>query len=343
LPVHNFLQPRGRLERVELRSEALRHNRLGDPAERTIFVYLAPGYDEVRDHPLFVGLAGFTSSGPKMLGWRSFGENVPQRIDRLIEQRRMGPVVAAFPDGFTSLGGNQYVDSQVTGLWETFLLEEMIPALAQRFHISPEPAGRAVFGKSSGGYGALVQALRHGDRWGAVACHSADINFDLCYRPDMPKALDALAPHGGEVARFVEHLRGASKISGREMHALMLLAMAASYDPAVDSPHGVRLPVDPHTCELIERRWERWLEHDPLRMVERPDCQERLRRLRLLYLDCGSRDQYALHYGSRAFVRRLERLGIDHVYEEFDDDHSGIDYRLDRSFPLLYRALSGRR
>jgi hypothetical protein len=28
-----------------------------------------------------------------------------------------------------------------------------------------------------------------------------------------------------------------------------------------------------------------------------------------------------------------------HIYEEFKDDHSGIDYRLDRSLPLLVKAL----
>jgi hypothetical protein len=36
----------------------------------------------------------------------------------------------------------------------------------------------------------------------------------------------------------------------------------------------------------------------------------------------------------------LNSAGVPHTYEEFDDDHSGIDYRLDRSLPLLYRALA---
>jgi len=37
--------------------------------------------------------------------------------------------------------------------------------------------------------------------------------------------------------------------------------------------------------------------------------------------------------------RQLEQRGIAHIYEEFKDDHSGIDYRLDRSLPLLVKAL----
>ena len=60
---------------------------------------------------------------------------------------------------------------------------------------------------------------------------------------------------------------------------------------------------------------------------------------RLLYFDCGTRDQYHLHYGSRILHQRLETAGIDHFYEEFDDDHSSVDYRMDVSFPRLWKAI----
>jgi S-formylglutathione hydrolase FrmB len=326
---------------VTVDSAALRGNLLGDPTARDVAVYLPRGYDASDAHyPLFVDLVGFTGSGPKHVGWQAFQENVPQRVDRLVAAGRMGPVIVAFPDCFTSLGGNQYVDSAALGRWEGFLLEEMVPRLEAAFRLRRGAAHRAVFGKSSGGYGALVQGLRHGEHWGAVACHSGDMGFDNLYRRDFPPTLDELAKHGGEVAAFLEHLRGADKIRGGEMHALMILAMAASYDPAPEAPAGVRLPVDPRTAELDTERWRRWLEHDPLTLVEREACRDSLRRLRGLYLDCGRRDQYFLHYGARAFVRRLERAGIPHRYEEFDDDHSGIDYRMDVSLPFLYEAVT---
>ena len=45
----------------------------------------------------------------------------------------MRPVVVAFPDCFTRLGGNQYINSASTGAWEDFLLHEMVPAIEQRF------------------------------------------------------------------------------------------------------------------------------------------------------------------------------------------------------------------
>ena len=64
-----------------------------------------------------------------------------------------------------------------------------------------------------------------------------------------------------------------------------------------------------------------------------------LRTLRGILIDCGWRDQYRIHYGSRILSKRLAEHGIAHRYEEFDDTHSGIDYRMDVSLPFLARAL----
>jgi len=342
MPRHSFEPPRGRLESITVESRALRDNLLGDPSSRVVSVYLPEDYDgSTEDYPLFVCLAGFTSSGLKKTAWQGFGESVPQRLDRLHARGELGAAVVAFPDCFTSLGGNQYINSVAMGYWEDYLLDDVLPLLEQRFRIRTGREGRAVFGKSSGGYGALIHALKHGEHWRAVACHSSDIGWELVYLREMPKALDVLARYDGDVERFVEHLREAIKIRGEEMYALMLLAMSATYDPDPASPLGIRLPVDPHTCELIPERWQRWLDHDPLRLLDREKCRTSLRSLKGLFIDCGSRDQYALHYGNRAFVRKLNDLGIEHVYEEFDDDHSNTDYRMDISLPFLYRAITG--
>ena len=55
--------------------------------------------------------SGFTGSGRSHTNWRTFDENVPERAARLIHERKMGPVIVVFPDCFTALGGNQYVNS----------------------------------------------------------------------------------------------------------------------------------------------------------------------------------------------------------------------------------------
>ena len=81
------------------------------------------------------------------------------------------------------------------------------------------------------------------------------------------------------------------------------------------------------------------MRQDPVVAIETQAAN--LRRLKALYIDCGEKDQFNLLYGARRFVRRLNELGIAHRYEEFPDNHSGVDYRMDESLPFLAQALSG--
>lgn len=338
MPRHNFAPLRGELRRLTVDARSLRTNRLEDPSERELLVYLPPGVDDVSALPLFVGLAAFTGSGLKLNNWSSFGETLPQRLERLISAGAMGPVLLVLPDAFTSLGGNQYVDSPVLGDWSQFLRMDLFEALEAEFGELAPPKRRAVFGHSSGGYGALMQGLRHAEAWGALACHSGDMGFEWLYRADFPKALRALAPFDGDVDAFLRSVAEAKAMRGDTFYALMSIAMAASYDPPAPGA-AIRLPVDPHSCELDEAAWARWLAHDPVHLAASPEQLDPLRELDV-FIDVGTKDEYNLLYGARRFCDALRTAGIEHTYEEFDDGHSKVAYRYDRSLPWLYEALT---
>lgn len=335
-----FDGPRGRVEMLEHDSRLLVGNPLGDPSRRALAVYLPHGYDEGSDaYPVLFDLVGFTGSGLSHIGWKNFTENVPERLDRLIAEGQMPPVIVAFPDCFTALGGNQYINSSALGPYEDYVVGELVPFVDERFRTLASRDHRGVFGKSSGGYGSIIYGMRRADTWAAVACHSGDMYFDFAYWSDAPKFLNVLAKHERSPEKFLEAFHASKKPTGDEMHALMFIAMAASYDPDPDVPLGFHLPMDLYTGERDEARWRRWLEHDPVELVER--YGDNLRSLKLLYIDCGDRDQYNLHYGSRLLTRRLEAAGIPHHYEEFDDNHSSVDYRMDVSLPMLAKAIAG--
>jgi hypothetical protein len=172
----------------------LKCNVLGDPSVLVVDVYVPARHDE-RGLPLLVDLVGFTSGSLSQTNWVGFRENMPERLDRVIGEQRMPPIVA-FPDCFTRLGGNQCINSASMRAWEDFLLHEMLPAIEQRFGCGGT-GRRGVFGKSSGGYGAITHALRHSNVWAAAACHSGDMGFELCYLPDMPAVLHARRSHHG--------------------------------------------------------------------------------------------------------------------------------------------------
>ena len=118
----------------------------------------------------------------------------------------------------------------------------------------------------------------------------------------------------------------------------MTLGMAAHYDPDPIAPLGFQLPVEPITGRLREDRWANWLKWDTARMVDVHG--DNLRKLKGFYLDCGDRDQYNIQWGTRMIDQSLTRQGIEHTWQEFDDDHSDVDYRMNTSLPWLWKTLT---
>lgn len=328
----------GTVVRTEVASEALRGNPLGDSPVREAVVYLPPGYDAAGDvrHPTVVVLTGFTGRAESPFQLPAFGEALHHRLDRLIAEGKIPPMVVASPDCFTALGGSQYVDSAAVGRYETFVVREFVPWLDRTFRTIPAARHRGVVGKSSGGYGALLLGMKHPDVFGALASHSGDAYFDYCYRFDFVKCWSALRAAGG-LAKWLRAFRAKVKPSYDDVLALNIVAMSACYSPNPAAPHGpgllFDLPFDLETGEEDAKVLARWRKVDPVVACRR--YAKNLRRLRGVFLDCGLRDEFSLQVGTRILAKRLRELGLRPVHEEFDDGHMGISYRYDASFPWL--------
>jgi len=359
--------PDGTLVVLDHQSRVLRDNPLGDPSNRKLAVWLPPGYNESatrgrgKRYPVLVDMAGFTGSGLGHIGWKNFSENFPERAARLIHEGRMAPAILVFPDCFTALGGNQYINSSAIGRYADYLTKEIVPFVDREFRTLASRDHRGCFGKSSGGYGAIVHGMKYPSTWGAVADHSGDAYFEFVYWHDWPNTLNELAKHrpkrreagpvnmraaergadkgldDGRVRRFLESVWRKSKLTQAEGFCLMNLCMAATYDPDPRAPNGFRLPFNLETGEVLSKRWDAWRKHDPVNLVRQ--YRSGLKSLRGIYVDCGFRDQFHIHYGCRILSKRLREAGIRHTYEEFDDNHSDVDYRMDVSLPFLTRAL----
>jgi S-formylglutathione hydrolase FrmB len=310
---------------------------------------------------VIVDMVGFTGSGLSHVAWKNFSENVPERAARLVHERRMAPAILVFPDCFTALGGNQYVNSSAIGDYADYLTKEIVPFVDREFRTKASREHRGCFGKSSGGYGAILHGMKHASTWGAIADHSGDAYFEFVYVHDWPNTLTELAKYrprriapgrydarkaergadrgrdDGRVRRFLEAVWKKPKLTTGEGHAIMNLCMAATYDADPRAPNGFRLPFNLETGEMLPERWREWRKHDPVNLVAK--YRDNLKSLRGIYIDCGSRDQYHIHYGSRILSKRLAQARIAHTYQEFDDTHSDIDYRYDVSLPFLSRAL----
>lgn len=329
------------VEASEIESKALAGNPLGDPATRRLPVVLPPDYaTSGRRYPVIVGITGFTGRGAMLLNESAWGLTLPQRLERLYAAG-MPHAIFILPDCFTRYGGSQYINSEATGRYEDYLIDELIPWVDAQYRTIPAAEGRAIFGKSSGGYGAMILGMRHPEVFGALACHSGDMFFDLCYGKDFPGFCNAINRAGGVEAwwnTFEQKTTSLEKPANDDMEALNILAMAACYSPDSAAPLGIGLPIDLHTCERIPEAWARWLAWDPAELLDQ--YGENLRKLRLLYMDAGVRDEFSLHFGARLMAQRLTARGIPYEYEEFDDGHMNIPYRYNVSLPKLAHALA---
>jgi S-formylglutathione hydrolase FrmB len=330
----------GRLDELEVESEALRGNPLGDPHVRPLWVWVPPGYDDdpARRYPAVYTIQGLTGQLDMWRNRAAFRPNPLELVDALFSGEGAPPAtIVVWLDAWTSVGGSQFLDSPGTGSYHTYLCEEVVPFVDARYRTLAEAAHRGIAGKSSGGYGAMVTPMLRPDLFGGMATHAGDALFETCYLPEFREAARALRDsYEGSFESFWEDFRSRPAFSKPADHVLLnTWAMAACY--SADEDGTVRLPFDAVTGELVPEVWERWLTWDPVRMVE--SHADALRSLRAIYVDCGKRDQFYLDLGAEAFRRELERIGVSDVhFELFDGTHTAIEYR----YPLALRYLAER-
>jgi S-formylglutathione hydrolase FrmB len=283
----------GRFDEHVFSSEALRRNPLGDPHERPLWVYVPPGYDDEPDQR-YPSIYVIQGYTGQLDMWRN----------------RMPFGAKTFPE----------------------LTDELFSAEDERYRTLASRDHRAIAGKSSGGYGAMVTALLRPELFGALATHAGDALFENCYARDFPVVARALRDrYGGSYERFWEDFRSRPGIYKPDDHELLnTWGMAAAYSEG-------ELPIDVATGELRPDVWARWLEWDPVRMAR--DRPEAVRSWRAVYIDAGKGDEYFLDLGAEAFRRVCEELGArDVFFELFEGKHGGITYR----YPLALRYLAER-
>jgi enterochelin esterase family protein len=325
-------QIQGTVKILRHESKVLQGNPLNDAYIRDLCVYLPPNYEASdKNFPVVYCLTGFTGRGKMFLNDNAFAPNLAQRLDNLIAENKIQPMIAVMPDCFTYYGGSQYINSSATGDYEDYLTMEIVPFVDGQFRTINDKNSRAVMGKSSGGYGALIMAMRHSDIFGLACSTSGDAYFEFCYFPGIAEGFRAVK---GDPKALVEKFWREDARKGKDdFAALNTIGMSACYSPNENSELGFDLPFDLETGEVRYDVWERWLTHDPVRLVEKH--REDLKTLKLLYIDAGTRDEFALDLGARILCKRLKDFDVPFVHEEFDDGHMQIAYRQNRSLELI--------
>ncbi|HSK92965.1 MAG TPA: alpha/beta hydrolase-fold protein [Candidatus Angelobacter sp.] len=333
----------GRLDEHVLDSEALTGNPLGDPHRRPLYVLTPPGYDDDPEqrYPSIYVIQGMTGQLDMWRNRKAFSPTVLESVDAWFAEPGRATAIVVYVDAWTSYGGAQFLDSPGTGRYHSYLCDEVVPFVDDRYRTLPQAAHRGIAGKSSGGYGAMVTPMLRPDLFGGLVTHAGDALFEVCYQPEFPQAARALRDeYGGSFDAFWADFRSRPGRSKRSDAALVNeWAMAACY--SADADGTVRLPFEPTTGQLVPEVWERWLAWDPVRMA--PIHADALRGLRAIWIDAGRSDEYFLDLGAEAFRGALSEIGVDGErvrFELFDGTHGGIEWRYPHALGWLAERLA---
>jgi hypothetical protein len=314
----------GRWEELSFESEALRGNPLGDPHERPVYVWTP---ETSGRYPTIYVLQGFMGIGPAWFNIRAFERSFPEVVDELAPA-----AIVVLVDAFTSIGGSQFLDTAAIGNYHTHICDELVPWVDAQFETN---GLRAVQGKSSGGYGAMVNAMLRPDLFAGFATHAGDALFEVSYRRNFGDAVRTLRErYDGSYDRYWEAFRSDKPKKHADHVVLDAWAMSAAYSDG-------ELPFDLETGEVREDVWARWLEWDPVLMARTPQYAEALRGMRAIWVDAGRGDEFFLDLGAVAFRRALGQAGVPDEVVHFEL-HEGTHFDTSWRYPLAISYLAER-
>ncbi|GAA5094119.1 alpha/beta hydrolase [Nocardia iowensis] len=334
----------GRLDEHIFESALLRDNPLQDPHQRPLWVYVPPGYEEDGDrrYPSIYVIQGYSGHVEMWRNRMPFRRPFPETADAVFVAGEAPPAIVVYVDAWTAYGGSQFVDSRGTGPYHSYLCDEIVPWVDAHYRTAADRDHRAIMGKSSGGFGAMITPMLRPDLFGALATHAGDALYEYCYIPEFPDAVRHLRAYDGDIHRWWAEFQQRVSFTKPEDHDLLVVyGVAACFSPGHDG--RPELPFDPRTGVLKPDVWQRWLDWDPIRMV--PTHAEAMRSMRAIWIDGGTKDEWYLDIGAEAFRQALLDNGVhkDVInFELFDAKHGGIDYRYPMSLAWLAKNLSDR-
>lgn len=327
----------GRVVEVVVHGRALEGNLLGDSPDRTITVYLPPGYarEPSRHYPVIYSLGGFQ---PPPAFAKRIGPH-PEAylfaaVDRAIGDGTLGEVVVVNVEGWNRLGGSFWVNSRATGGWEDFITHDVIAAIDARFRTLASRDSRGLYGGSMGGFGAISIAMHRPDLFGAVFAQS----------PCCLALVEELGPGAAWIPLQQATLEQADALFRQgDPGALQAFALAAAFAPDPRRPgYFGDLPYRVEGRKVVpdEPGYSRWLAQLPgTRLDKEGGGLKTLHGFRIQY---GDHDELRhIPVSVPAFHQALLAHGVQH---EFHYDHGG---HMDTSrfgrdaLPFFARTLAG--
>ena len=305
----------------EISSPALAGNLLGDPATRSLWVWLPPGYDSSpqQRYPVIYLLHGFTGDHTSLKTHPLIDVRVGEVAADLIAKGEFAKSILVMPDASNVHGGSFYASNPVTGDYQTYLGRDLVKYIDGKYRTLATRENRSVAGNSMGANGAMSLAMTYPETFGAVAAMSPSADMSVAptlldeFFSENPKSLADPTP-----ARNTTELIGL--LSGN-VSVNLLYAQAAAYSPNPDKPpYFADLPVQYPEKKIVPEVWNQWLDQDLVSQIER---EGRKLSNTSLFFDTGIGPTTIMPESHDiAHLRKaLDQAGLAYTFVESPGDH----------------------
>lgn len=325
-----FTGPRGTVEKITVHGKALEGNLEGDSPDRTVFVYLPPGYsaNAATRYPVAYMLHGFGLTGER---WMSFA-NIALGADRGIAAGTTRPMIVVSPDAYTFYQGAMYSNSTATGDWEAFIAKDLVSYIDSHYRTIPERASRGLGGHSMGGYGTMRIGMKYSDVFGSLYAMSS-----CCLNPQLTPNPETMAPYEALKTPDEAKEKAAAKGKSKSGISAATLASAAAWSAnPKNPPFYFDLPVKDGKVrpEIVAK----WAANAPLAMVDQYVPQ--LKQYRAIALEVGLQD--TLLRTNQELDALLTQSGVPHTYETYEGDHNNrVPVRIEQNvLPFFSKNLT---
>jgi enterochelin esterase-like enzyme len=306
---------------IKIDAPSLANNLVGEPSERTIYVYLPPSYSSSKKrYPVVYYLPGYGDSSV-------IGFQLPGDMDTLIESGQVNEMIMVVAGGDSKMGGSFYVNSPVTGNWEDFIVKDLVSFVDSHFRTLRQAEARGITGHSMGGFGALNIAMHHPDVFGAVYSMSPGLFDENGLAESFMFAQDRL------IRDFVDYEAELASLPLGDAEQRMFaapeefsLAYGYAFAPNPDGhPPYFDYPYTEVGGQLVRNEgiWKKWESGFGGIAEEAVQYKDNLLKLKGIVVDYGIYDENPwIPKGSEYYGEQLTAAGIPVKVESYNGNHS---------------------
>ena len=355
---------KGSVEKITVHGNALAGNLAGEPADRTVFVYLPPSYGTERNrrYPVEYLLHGYGLTGER---WMTFAR-MSEAADRAMAAGTVKEMILVNPDSWTKNGGSMYSSSPTSGDWETFMAEDLVKYIDSHYRTIATREGRGLGGHSMGGYGTVRIGMKRPDVYSSLYIMSA-----CCLMNDPTPRAGGAGRAGAGGQRGAAPAAGAGTANGQPAPATdnaaagqaapargtgdgragaaggrgrgaggfgnVQLAEAQAWSANPNNPPDYAdLPVQNGEVQPLIR--QKWIANSPLAMLDQHYTN--LKKYSAIAIEVGTMD--GLAGSNRDLDKAMTQLGVQHTFETYEGDHTNrVPERIEMNvLPFFSKVLS---